>query len=342
MFNQARLKLTIFYLIIIMFISSLFSVVVYRLITQEFDRIEKINRTRMEGEPFFIKLQGPDKQIIFISSEVIAESKHRLQLMLIAINVGILSISALGGYYLAGRTLQPIKEMVDQQNQFITDASHELKTPLTALKTEIEVSLRDDKLSLKEAKKLLASNLEEVNSLQNLSESLVKLSHNYSSVPKEYLENINIKDEIDMAVKKMSAVAKAKQISISNKTSKYFVKATRGLIGEIITIFIDNAIKYSPKNTTISLSTQITDGIVIISIQDQGYGIKKADQAKIFNRFFRTDESRSKSPANGFGLGLSIAQKHIKNLQGKIEVISEKNQGTTFAITLPRVKKSEG
>jgi signal transduction histidine kinase len=339
MFDQARLKLTVFYLIIIMFISSLFSVVVYRLITQEFDRIEKINRTRMEGEPFFIKLQGPDRQIIFISPEVIAESKQRLQLMLIAINLGILSISALGGYYLAGRTLQPIKEMVDQQNQFITDASHELKTPLTALKTEIEVALRDNKLSLKEAKQLLSSNLEEVNSLQNLSESLIELSHNYSAVSSEYIDKINLKDEADTAVKKMSAIAKAKHIQVYNKIGNHHIKATKGIMAEVLTIFIDNAIKYSPEKTEVYLTSHLTDGIVIISIRDQGYGIKKSDQPKIFNRFFRTDESRSKSPANGFGLGLSIAQKHIKNLQGKIEVTSEVNQGTTFTISLPRIKK---
>jgi signal transduction histidine kinase len=338
MFNQARIKLTVFYLIIIMLISGLFSAVVYNLTTQEIDRIEKMNRVRMEGEPLFIQLQTPNKKIIFISPEVIEESKHRLQLMLLAINLGILTLSALGGYYLAGRTLRPIQEMVNQQNQFITDASHELKTPLTALKTEIEVSLRDTKLSLTDAKKLLKSNLEEVNSLQSLSESLIKLSYNPSLLQKNYSENISLKEESDLAIKKIQSLAKMKQIKIDNKIGGQYIHAARGTITDLMTIFLDNSIKYSPEKTTISLFSSTTDGVVLISIKDQGIGIKKADQSKIFNRFYRTDESRSKSPANGYGLGLSLALKTIKSLEGKIEIESELNQGTTFTIVLPRVK----
>jgi signal transduction histidine kinase len=258
--------------------------------------------------------------------------------MLIVLNAGILSFSAIGGYYLAGRTLRPIQEMVNQQNQFITDASHELKTPLTALKTEIEVSLRDTKLSLTDAKKLLKSNLEEVNSLQSLSESLIKLSYNPSLLQKNYSENISLKEESDLAIKKIQSLAKMKQIKIDNKIGGQYIHAARGTITDLMTIFLDNSIKYSPEKTTISLFSSTTDGVVLISIKDQGIGIKKADQSKIFNRFYRTDESRSKSPANGYGLGLSIALKTIKSLEGKIEIESELNQGTTFTIVLPRVK----
>jgi signal transduction histidine kinase len=340
MFNQARIKLTVFYLIIIMVISSLFSVVVYRLTTQELDRIERMNRQRIEGEPVFIQLQTPHKKIILISPDVIEESKHRLSLMLFSINLGILTLSAIGGYYLAGRTLRPIQDMMDQQNQFITDASHELKTPLTALKTEIEVSLRDPKLSLAEAKKLLQSNLEEVNALQNLSESLIKLSHNSSVNQKISAEIISLKDESKQAVRKMQGLAKLKKIQIDNKIGPHYIQAVKGTFSDLLTIFIDNAIKYSPEKTTVSLFSTTTDGIVLISIKDQGIGIKKSEQSKIFNRFYRTDESRSKSPANGYGLGLSIALKIINSLQGKVEIESEDKQGTTFTITLPRAKKT--
>lgn len=336
MFNQARIKLTVFYLIIIMVISSLFSVVVYRLTTQELDRIERMNRQRIEGEPVFIQLQTPHKKIILISPDVIEESKHRLSLMLFSINLLILTLSAVGGYYLAGRTLRPIQEMMDQQNQFITDASHELKTPLTALKTEIEVSLRDPKLSLAEAKKLLQSNLEEVNALQNLSESLIKLSHHASVNQKQYFEKIGLKYESEQAVRKMHGLAKQKKIRIDNKIDNQYIYAVKGTFSDLLTIFIDNAIKYSPEKTTISLFSTTSDGQVLISIKDQGIGIKKSDQLKVFNRFYRTDDSRSKSPANGYGLGLSIALKTIKSLHGKVEIESQENQGTTFTISLPK------
>jgi signal transduction histidine kinase len=83
-------------------------------------------------------------------------------------------LSALSGYFLAGRTLRPIKNMLDEQNRFITDASHELNTPLTALKTSLEVNLRNKQLNLEEAREVLKSNLEDVNNLQSLSEELIK------------------------------------------------------------------------------------------------------------------------------------------------------------------------
>lgn len=339
MFDQARLKLTIFYLIIIMMISGLFSLVVYRLTTQEFDRIERMNRQRMEGDDFFIKLQTPDRKIIFISPELIDESKQRLQLMLIVLNAGILSFSAIGGYYLAGRTLRPIKDMLDQQNQFITDASHELKTPLTALKTEIEVSLRDQKMTLKEAKALLSSNLEEVNSLQNLSESLIKLSQNNPITQADFMELVNIKEESNQAVKKVAPLAKNKKIKIENNIQSEFIKAIKNHVTELITIFLDNAIKYSPEKTVISLQSRNSDGLVIITISDQGIGIPKNEQHQIFNRFYRADLSRSKLQADGYGLGLSIAKKIVSSLHGKIEVESAENEGTTFIVSLPRVKE---
>ncbi len=322
-----------------MFISGLFSLVVYRLTTQEFDRIERMNRQRMEDDDFFIKLQTPDRKIIFISPELIDESKQRLQLMLIVLNAGILSFSAIGGYYLAGRTLRPIKEMLDQQNQFITDASHELKTPLTALKTEIEVSLRDQKMTLREAKNLLYSNLEEVNSLQNLSESLIKLSQNNSAIPSDFQEIINIKDESDQAVKKVTPLAKKKKIQIENNIQSEFIKAIKNNFTELITIFLDNAIKYSPVKTTISLQSKKSDGVVNISISDQGIGIPKSEQSQIFNRFYRSDLSRSKLQSDGYGLGLSIAQKIVSSLHGKIEIESVENKGTTFIVSLPRIKE---
>jgi signal transduction histidine kinase len=179
-----------------------------------------------------------------------------------------------------------------------------------------------------------------VNALQNLSESLIKLSHNSSVNQKISAEIISLKDESKQAVRKMQGLAKLKKIQIDNKIGPHYIQAVKGTFSDLLTIFIDNAIKYSPEKTTVSLFSTTTDGIVLISIKDQGIGIKKSEQSKIFNRFYRTDESRSKSPANGYGLGLSIALKIINSLQGKVEIESEDKQGTTFTITLPRAKKT--
>lgn len=333
LFESARIKLTVFYLIIIILISSLFSLVIYRLISQEFDRVYRIERQRLERQ---FPLPPVTAVRIYIDPEVIEESKQHLIWILVGVNLGIITISAFAGYFLAGKTLQPIKNMMDQQNQFITDASHELRTPLTAMKTEIEVSLRDKKLTLSEAKKMLESNLEEVNSLQNLSESMMRLSKITHDEPEEKLEPVSIRPEIESAIKKVNPLAKRKNIEIKNQAQDYPILAKKGLLSELMMILLDNAIKYSSPQTKITILTQGVENQVKIEVSDQGLGIPKEDLPQLFNRFFRSSKSRAKSEADGFGLGLSIAKKMVTSLNGRIEVASEEGKGTTFAIFLPK------
>src|SRR3989344_858512 len=176
MFQSARIKLTIWYTLIIMLISLSFSLAIYKVLGSELDRLDRTQRLRIERglpeRPFLTPSTDLDQRIprrFFLDPELLKETRERLGLILALINLVILAISAASGYFLSGRTLKPIKEMVEEQNRFITDASHELRTPLTTLKTEIEVNLRNKKLSVEEAKAILKSNLEEVNNLQVLS-----------------------------------------------------------------------------------------------------------------------------------------------------------------------------
>ena len=341
MFHSARLKLTAYYLLIIMTISFLFSAFIYRQLTDEFDRILRTEKSRLERQIQLDSIINPDNvpRIVYFNPEVIEESKKRILWMLLIVNAGILTISAAAGYFLAGRTLKPISEMVDQQDQFITDSSHELKTPLTAMKTQIEVTLRDKNLSLKEAKNMLQSSLEEVNGLQHLSESLMKLSQNahYNGDAKM---PVSVKDEIDLAIKKVRPLSLSKQIKIDFKVREFFIKGEKHTLKELVTILLDNAIKYSDQKTLIEIKTLSSNGNVIIQVKDQGIGIAEEDIPHLFDRFFRSDKSRSKNDTDGFGLGLSIAKKIVSNLHGKIEVRSKENQGSTFTVTLPRLKIS--
>jgi signal transduction histidine kinase len=165
------------------------------------------------------------------------------------------------------------------------------------------------------------------------------LSQNNSAIPSDFQKIINIKDESDQAVKKVTPLAKKKKIQIENNIQSEFIKAIKNNFTELITIFLDNAIKYSPVKTTISLQSKKSDGMVNISISDQGIGIPKSEQSQIFNRFYRSDLSRSKLQSDGYGLGLSIAQKIVSSLHGKIEIESVENKGTTFIISLPRIKE---
>src|SRR3972149_4750779 len=137
MFNSARLKLTLWYLAIIMCVSIFFSVIIHKGLTAEIDRVSRMERIQIERGPFEYRVFRP----IFLDKEVVAAIKNRMTFSLVMINGIILIISGGLGYFLAGKTLRPIADMVEEQNRFISDASHELRTPLTSLKTSIEVGL---------------------------------------------------------------------------------------------------------------------------------------------------------------------------------------------------------
>ncbi len=324
MFTKARLKLTAWYLLIIMLVSVAFSVAIYQVLSSELSRVERIQRLRQLERRF-----QPA-----IDPEVMEEEKNRLKVILILINLGVLSIAGIAGYFLAGRTLQPIKQMVEEQNRFITDASHELRTPITTMKTEIEVNLRDKKIS-KESKKLLQSNLEEVNHLQLLSDNLIRLTQYQKSNHNINFDDVSIKEITSEAIKKVATLAKHKHIKIQKSVKEVVFKGDRQSLIEMLVIFLDNAIKYTKKNTTVSLIAKAVDGDLLITIGDQGIGIESRDLPFLFDRFYRVDKSRTKSDVEGFGLGLSIAKQIIEKHGGRINVESTLNKGTTFTVILP-------
>lgn len=343
MFNRARIKLTLWYLLIIMLISISFSFVIYRFLTSEINRAIRMEKMRQQGvyvpgKKFIIEFDEPViQQGVIITPpnpEVLEEAKDRILIMLVIINIGILGLSGVAGYLLAGLTLKPIKNMVDEQNRFITDASHELRTPLTSLRSEIEVNLRDKKLTLMEARKLLESNLEEVNNLQYLSDNLIKLAqtHKPNGVKFEKVFLIKVSDD---AVKKVEKLAKMKNISIEKNIEDINIEGDAQSLKELLVIFLDNAIKYSLENTSINLSVKKSGSFAVIEIKDQGVGIEKEDLPFLFDRFYRADKARAKKDTDGFGLGLSIAKEIVDKHGGLIDVKSKINTGTVFTIKLP-------
>ncbi len=316
-----------------MLVSISFSLSIYRVLSSELDRIARIQRLRMERG--FPQLPRPPMHT-FLDPDLVAETKKRLQFTLLVVNLGICGASALAGYILAGRTLKPIADMIDEQNRFITDASHELRTPLTALKSEIEVNLRDKNLTLTQAKKLLESNLEEVNNLQTLSDGLIKLTQYQKGDNGLTVGDVSLAALINEAVKKVTHAAKIKHIAIVDATADYIFEGNKPTLIELFIILLDNAIKYSPKQTTIRVTSEKADTHILIHITDQGMGIDEEDLPHLFDRFYRADKSRTKSHhIAGYGLGLPIAKQIVDKHNGSIKVQSKLSKGTTFTIQIP-------
>jgi two-component system, OmpR family, sensor histidine kinase CiaH len=337
MFKKARIKLTGWYLLIIMAISLSFSVAIYAGVNRELVRIsdlQKVRQMKVDTISTFLKQNGVPvpPEIQSLDSESLEQARLRIISALGLINLSILVLSGLGGYLLAGLTLNPISKMVQEQKEFVGNASHELRTPLTSLKTEIEVALRDKKLSIADAKKLLKSNLEDVNNMQGLSNYLLELNrYENSETPLEITE-IDLAEAVLNAVKKVEPIAAKNKIKIVAKLSKSSVAGNEDAVIELSTILIDNAIKYSGKAKTVEVKTTSKG---ILEVKDFGIGIPEPDIPHIFERFYRGDTSRSRQKVDGYGLGLSIAKSIVEKLDGKIKVESKLGRGTTFTISFP-------
>ncbi len=340
-FNSARIKLSLWYLLIIMIISISFSAFIYYGGTRELNRIVRVEQYH-DQHPQLRALPSalPDSDRILIitnpNQQIIEQEKLRIFESLLVVNIFILLASSLAGYFLAGRTLGPIKNMVDEQNRFITDASHELNTPLTSLKTSIEVNLRDKNLNLEKSKGVLLSNLEEVNNLQALSAELIKITQYQKVNGNLNFEKIDIRKPIATAVSKVNTLAAKKKIKINVKAARQFVDGDARSLTELFTVLLDNAVKYSPNKKDIFVTADSFDSKVRVSVKDRGMGIDKEDLPLIFDRFYRADKSRTKQEVSGYGLGLSIAKRIVDLHNGTINAESEKGTGTTFTVVFPR------
>jgi len=252
----------------------------------------------------------------------------------VLVNGIIFVLAGAAGYFLAGRTLRPIKRMVDEQNQFISNASHELRTPIATLRAEMEGSLLEKHVSDKEARKLIASNLEELGRLQQLSNNLLQLTYIHKNGRNNYNEKVLLSAVVQAAYKKVAPIAKKKHIAFVLAGVPSYVQGDKQSLIEVFINLFENAIKYSPEKTTIAVTSKTEKHTVRITLIDHGDGIAAEDVPHIFERFYRADKSRSK--ADGYGLGLSIVKKIVTAHNGTITVKSSLGKGTTFILTFPR------
>lgn len=332
MFRQTRLKLTAWYLVIIMAVSLIFSAIIYRVMIMEVYRFARVQRFRIESHML------PLPPVTVVDWDLIVEARRRILIFLVFINTGILASSTALGYFLAGRTLKPIQDMLDSQNRFISDASHELKTPLASLKTAMEVYLRG-KPNLNDARTLINESIVDVDKLQTLSHSLLILAKSGVAENQLSFSPVSLSSLIGQAIRNITPMAKAKQITIRTGIRDTIFMGDFQALVNLLVILLDNAIKYSPQDSSVTVQGRKKDGSVIIMVADRGPGIPAGDLPHIFDRFYRADTARTKSGSGGFGLGLSIAQQIAASHRGTITVSSKLKSGSTFSVRLPSALK---
>jgi len=322
-FKSAYLKLTLFYVLIAMAVSISFSIAIYQISSRE------IGRGLGPQSGIFRNMIADDFENI--RREQILESSSRLKINLFYYNLAILILSSIGGYFLARRTLRPIEEAMDSQNRFTADASHELRTPLAAMRSEIEVALRDEKFNLNMSKKLLNSNLEEIIKLETLSAALLKLARIEENSAQNF-EIVSLEEIITESFEKLEKIADKKEIEFEVSLKDLKIKGDHQSLVELFVILLDNAIKYSPKKSKVIITIQQNKNHIIVKIKDYGIGIKASDLQHIFERFYRADASRSKEKVDGYGLGLAIAKQIVELHYGQIFAKSTPGRGSEFIV----------
>ncbi len=236
--------------------------------------------------------------------------------------------------FLARFTIKPVKTAWEQQRQFVADASHELKTPLTVVlaNTGILLSHKEDKIALQE--KWIYYIKDEAERMKKLVEDMLFLAK--SDTAKMPLEkyDVNFSDLVFNSLLAFESVAFEQKIRLKQEIAQdVFLCGNEAQLRQLITILLDNACKYTPADGQVSVTLLKKQDKVSFSVKNTGSFIPKEEQGKIFGRFYRVDESRVRKEG-GYGLGLSIAKSIAEAHKGKLSVVSSEQEGTIFTAQL--------
>lgn len=326
-FESATLRLAVWYVLLLMTLSLVFSFVLFLMASNELNRVLA---PRAYGEArIFIETPMFEQ----LREQRINDSTARLAGSLVLFNVGVLLCGGAFAYVLARRTLRPIEAAHNAQARFASDAAHELRTPLAVMQTEIEVSLRDKKATKSDYEGVLKSSLEEIERLQSLADRLLRLA----AQQELQLEAVDVEQAAIESLERVIPIAQAKDIVVENTIGKLQAKGHFDSVVTVLGILLDNAVKYSPAGAHVRLSAVETGQRVELSVVDKGRGIAPEEQAKIFERFYRVDLSRSSENVPGHGLGLSLAKRLVDEMRGELRVSSALDAGSTFTVSLPKL-----
>ncbi len=242
------------------------------------------------------------------------------------------SIRELGIYFSDLRERLAVEE--DSTKALITDISHQLKTPLASLRMSHEL-MAGDQLTEEEKREFLMQEEREINQLEALMKELINLSRLETRMIQIRPVPAGLRQTVTEAVSRIYLKAKQKEIDIQMEMEEdlticHDVKWTEEAIANVL----DNAVKYSEGQTTVTLRIKPLTSYVLIEIEDEGMGIAPGEIAKIYQRFYRGNEARA-SVRDGAGVGLYLSRMILERQGGTISAKSKKGEGTTFKITLP-------
>ena len=264
-------------------------------------------------------------------------------------NTNVMFFSLLIGYFIvivllsfsaiiiAERTISPIREAFYKQKELIANASHELKTPLTVINTNLSVLENNKTETIESQNRWINNIIEQTNRMNRLIYQMLDLSKTESLLASETKQPIQLSELIEKLVMEFEVNAFEKKIHVTSNIEENIVfNGNMENMIKLFTILIDNAIKYTQENGAIDLSLTQKKNKIEFTIQNTGKGIEKENLGKVFQRFYKQDESYNQDSNHSFGLGLAIAKAIVDQLNGTITVTSEVNVHTTFVVKLPK------
>lgn len=294
------------------------------------------------------RILNPEEK--FVVTEVIAVSivdsevgllNNLLWIIIGGLVVGMLVI-ILAGYLLARRAMVPIEAAWEKQQQFVADASHELRSPITGIHSNAELMLRHPERTIEQETYRIDNIMKESTRMTKLISSLLTLARSDANKAELYLGPVNISEVIEIAVEHFKPLEELNKITLTtNIQPDLTCMADQERLHQLIVILLDNAFKYTPEGGQVSVTAVKADKHIVFSVQDTGCGIAAENLPRIFDRFFRGDKARSRDKG-GTGLGLAIAKWIVDKHRGKIEVRSESRKGTQFTVTIPIAKVRKG
>ncbi|MHB9052529.1 MAG: sensor histidine kinase [Thermoleophilia bacterium] len=325
-FWSAKLKLSAFYTGSILLIVILFSLGVYVLFNRNI------------GTDF--EYQGGDsQQETALQQQLIIQTRHRLLVTLSIVDLSAVSLSVLLGWFLADKTLAPIQTALKRQKQFVSDAAHELSTPLSVMKAGLETLEIGTKPTIKDYRQLNTDLLEETNRLSDLTSDLLFLSRSDQSSLPVVRTKINISSICSKQVELLQAYAEQKGVRLSHTVQpNLFMFGDEGQIKRLVLNLLKNAVDYNKKDGESKLSLFQSGNEIILEVADSGIGINQEDLKHVFKRFYKSDTARQRADS-GTGLGLSIAKEIATFHQGKIHIKSKAGEGTKVEVVFDVSKK---
>jgi signal transduction histidine kinase len=282
---------------------------------------------------YLISTDSGETRIAFLdaSGDVAAMS----ELVVSSLLVGILALLAFFfvSLLLANLALKPVEAAWNRQKQFVADASHELKTPLTVILANQKILLAHPEKTVAEQSQWIENTQSEGERMKSLVEDLLFLAKTDDGMSKETLSEVNLSEITQGSILTFASLAFESGITLNDSIQPDIIlTGSEPKLRRLCGVLLDNALKYVNRRGTVDVDLCVENGNALLRVHNTGTPIPAEDLPHLFERFYRVDRARS---AGGYGLGLSIAQSIVKAHGGKITVASTVEAGTTFIATLP-------